>query len=77
MPDTPASWNQGDHDLLIELKTIMGAVREDIHNLKNIVQSSTLDHETRIRALEQQRWMIVGGAGVVATLVSILIPFVK
>lgn len=70
MNEPTTNWNQGDHDLLIELRTIMGAVREDIHSLKNIVQTNSSDHEVRLRSLEQGRWMVIGGAAVVATIMA-------
>lgn len=72
-----------DHDLLIELKTQMVAVREDIQKLSdttftrltNLEQNSVSkfqfdDHETRMRSLERQRWMIVGGSAVVAAIIG-------
>ena len=66
-----------DHDLLIELKTTMQLVRNDIQDLKNGTSAQIHDHEVRLRALESQsnRWIgkesLVGGMiGIVASLIA-------
>lgn len=43
-----------DHDLLIELRT-------KLDGLINSVNTITLDHETRLRGLEQMKWKLIGG----------------
>jgi hypothetical protein len=57
-----------DHDLLIRLDQKVDGMVEKIDTL-------TDDHETRIRALERQRWIIVGGATVLSTLVGYAAQF--
>lgn len=42
-----------DHDLLIELRTEMRGMREDIKSLSDGVTVRINDHETRIRSLEK------------------------
>ena len=42
-----------DHDLLIELRAEMRAVRADIKELKDGMALTIKDHETRIRYLEE------------------------
>lgn len=70
MATNRATWNSADHDLLIKLNTLVEAVREDIRTMNNGVQASLVDHETRIRSLERQRWLIVGGAAAVAAVIG-------
>jgi hypothetical protein len=64
---------QNDHDLLIELRTEMRGLRGDIKEMKDATTDRSDDHETRLRALEQQRWTMAGAITVVATLVPYLI----
>lgn len=65
--------NQNDRDLLIELRTQMGAVRDDIKDLKdnfsvrvsNLEQNAvskieTTDHENRLRFIERYMWTAIG-----------------
>lgn len=49
----PEQSQQLDHDLLIELRTEMRAIREDIKNMRDDISGSVSDHETRIRDLEK------------------------
>ena len=51
MSENPES--TADHDLLIELRTEMRAVRGDIKELKDGIAVTIKDHETRIRTLEE------------------------
>lgn len=43
---------QLDHDVLIELRTEMRAIRADIKELKDGTSGKITDHENRIRLLE-------------------------
>lgn len=63
---------QNDHDLLIELRTEMRGLRTDIKELKEATTDRSEDHETRIRALEQQRWLFAGGI----TVAALIAPYV-
>lgn len=53
-----------DHDLLIRLDEKVDALHKKVDTLTN-------DHEKRIRSLEKQRWMIIGGATAVSTLANL------
>jgi hypothetical protein len=44
--------NADDHDLLIELKTLMGVLKDDIKDLKTGVSVQLADHESRVKRLE-------------------------
>jgi hypothetical protein len=44
-----------DHDLLIELKTRMESLREDIKDLKDGTSTQIADHENRLSVLEGVR----------------------
>ncbi len=43
---------QCDHDVLIELRTEMRMIRQDIKELKDGLSTRVNDHESRIRSLE-------------------------
>lgn len=45
-------WNREDRDLLIELRTEMKGIREDIRDFKNGTDYEIKGHEGRIRSLE-------------------------
>lgn len=70
MDNNPVTWNSADHDLLIEVNTTLKYVREEIGQLTQSISDNGLDHETRIRSLERQRWMIVGASSIVAALIG-------
>lgn len=53
--------SQTDHDLLIELKTQMITLRDDIKELKELLADKNDDHEKRIRFLERWVWTAMGG----------------
>lgn len=50
---------QTDHDVLIELRTEMKGVREDLRDIKTGNARVTDDHEKRLRELERlsERWL--------------------
>lgn len=54
-----------DHDLLIELRTEMKAVRADIKEIKDNHTSIISDHETRIRFIERYLWAAWGVLAVI------------
>ena len=66
-----------DHDLLIELRTEMRGVREDIKDIKDGTADKLLDHETRIRTLEKQNDRWFGKQSVVATLVASAVALIS
>jgi hypothetical protein len=53
-----------DHDLLIRLNTISERIAADLGDVKTSVLNQLANIETRVRALEQARWMMLGAAGV-------------
>ena len=69
--------NCSDHDLLIELKTKMDSLKDDIKDLKDGTTIKIEDHETRIGKLESTntflRTMLTVGIGILATLSGLLI----
>lgn len=62
-----------DHDLLIELKTEIKAIRQDIKELKDNTVSRLGDHERRIRNLERWGWGAIGAL----TVLEVITRFIK
>jgi hypothetical protein len=67
-----------DHDLLVELRTEMKAVREDIRELRDgtaarlssleadrVTQKEFMDHEDRIRFIERYVWGAIAIIGLI------------
>ena len=76
MQELDNSWGQQNRDLLIELKTEMAGVRQDIRDLKDNTAVRIAEHETRLNALEtsrtKQNTMTSIAAGILTLLVSLL-----
>jgi hypothetical protein len=66
---------QSDHDLLVRLDEKYGAIANDLRELKDTNKIKADDHETRIRSLERQRWIMIGGATAISIVASYLIQF--
>jgi len=47
------NFSTNDHDVLIELRTEMRGMRNDIKILSDTLSKSVNDHETRLRGLEK------------------------
>lgn len=66
-----------DHDLLIELKTKMDGLRDDVKNISDGTSKQISDHETRINGLEdsktKQNTAMSIGIGILSLLTSLLI----
>jgi hypothetical protein len=66
-----------DHDLLIELKTRMESLKDDIRDLKDGTTAKIADHETRIFSLEssksKQNTLLTIGIALLALVTSMLI----
>lgn len=45
-------FSRDDRDLLIELRTSVAALRQDVYTIKDTISASIVDHETRLRKLE-------------------------
>ena len=69
--------NCGDHDLLIELKTKMDGLKEDIKGLKEGTSVKIEDHEKRLGRLEKTnaflRTMLTVGTSLLVAIWGILI----
>ena len=67
----------GDHDLLIELKTRMEGLKADIKELSDGTKTQISEHEVRINILEdsktKQTTLLSIGIGILSILVSLLI----
>jgi hypothetical protein len=64
-----------DHDLLIELRTEMRGVRDDIKGLKEGTSLQLSDHEMRIRLVEKRVWTASGIASVLGMIGGYLIQY--
>lgn len=66
-----------DHDILIELKTRMGDLKDDIKDLKDGTSAKIDNHDARIVALEtsktRQNVLMSIGIGLMSLLVSLVI----
>ncbi len=72
-----------DRERLIELGVQFGYVKESITELKQgimsaaIVSGKDIDQlDNRIRQLENFRWLLLGGAGVVGAIVGMLVRYI-
>lgn len=69
--------NADDHDLLIELKTRMESLRNDIKDLKDNTSTKIDDHEKRIFDLEtskgRQSTFITIGVSILVVLISFIV----
>ena len=57
--------SNSDHDLLIRIDEKL-----------NLLIMDSSDHEKRIRAIETTRWMLMGGASVIAVVVNYLVRLI-
>lgn len=62
---------QNDHDLLIELKTIVQSIQRDLTDMKDTTKARVDDHETRIRANEFKIYLFTGAL----TILSFITPY--
>lgn len=66
--------SQIDHDLLVTLHEQVRALREvDVPSLKDGFKSTLDDHELRIRFMEKSIWFATGAAGILGSVISVLI----
>ncbi len=66
-----------DHDILIRLSTQSEGIATQLNNLATNQARDAANMDTRVRALEQARWMIVGAAAAVGALAGYLSQFLK
>ncbi len=73
-----ATWNREDRDLLVELRTKLTGIETKLSDMSGNYTARLLnlesnavnqvefgDHETRIRQLETQRWLLAGAASAI------------
>lgn len=69
--------NADDHDLLIELKTRMEGLKDDIKDMRDGVSLRLEDHEKRISAVEKtknaQTVLITIGSSLIALLLGVML----
>ena len=65
MLDQGINQSTQDHDLLIELRTEMRGVRDDIQKLTDGTAKQIADHELRLRFVEKYVWGAIAILGVV------------
>lgn len=46
----------------MSVETQLALLRRDVGELKGLVTGSSVDHESRIRKLEQFKWVVLGAA---------------
>lgn len=66
-----------DHDLLIELRTEMRSLKEEIKKMNDGTAQTVADHETRIRRLEAWGSIAIGALYVVNAFIGYYIAFSK
>jgi hypothetical protein len=73
-----ASKGSLDHDLLIELKTRMDSIRDDIKDLKDGTSTKIAEHENRIFALESAKGkqsVLISAVVVLGGIVTAMVVF--
>ncbi len=79
-----------DHDILIEIKTEVGFIRQEVKDLKENTTgritaleinkapvTTTADHETRLRLLERWGWKAIGGLAVLQIAITLFLALRK
>ena len=69
--NTVSKWSAEDHDLLIEMKSEIGALRADVREMKDTSQFTIQDHETRLRFIERYMWLAIGALGLLEIIINI------
>lgn len=69
--------NQLDHDLLIELRTEMRGLRDEVRALNNGNAEKILDHEKRLRAIEKYVWGAIGAIGIIELILAVYVAIKK
>jgi len=64
--------DQSDHDILIELRVLLGEMRRDMSDMKDGTNKTLADHETRMRALEAQTNSWIGKQSVIGAIIGII-----
>lgn len=61
-PQNSAQWQMSDHDLLIRLNTLTEVIVRDVSEIKSEHAQAVSQLSTRVEALEQAKWMMMGAA---------------
>lgn len=61
-----------DHDILIRLSTQSEGISTQLNNLASSQARDSANMDTRVRALEQARWMMVGASAAVGAIAGLL-----
>lgn len=64
-----------DHDILIRLSTQSEGIASQLNNLASNQARDSANMDTRVRALEQARWMMVGASAVIGALAGLFSRF--
>ena len=62
--------NLSDHDLLIELRGDVKALRAEVKDINDNTKTTLSDHESRIRFMERWQWMAIGAVGVIEVIIG-------
>lgn len=60
-----------DHDILIELRTELRGVRDEINKYNDTTSSAIKDHEARIRSLETSKNEGVGSERIIQAIIGL------
>jgi hypothetical protein len=66
-----------DHDLLVRLNTRSEMTFLGVTELKTTIEAKQRDLDSRLRALEESRWRMLGAAGMVGAIASAVITYLK
>lgn len=66
-----------DHDLLINLNAVSNQIVQSLKDIKDSHAAELSSLSTRIVALEQARWMMLGAAGVIGAVAGVLVEIFK
>jgi hypothetical protein len=64
---------ESDHDILIELRSDVKALKDVVGEMRDNTKITLLDHEIRIRFLERYAWLAIGAVGVAEIIIALYI----
>ena len=65
--------NESDHDILITIRAQLTALTDIVRGNKEDTDTTSNDHETRIRRLERYLWLGLGGVSVISIAIHLLV----
>ena len=63
---------QSDHDMLVELRTLMNRLLSDVKDMGERVNADATDIDGRVRALENFKWWVMGASVAIGFLGSLV-----